>query len=92
MKQYDVFKSKNIDELARWLSKYAYTDDSPWTKWFDEKYCKQCEPEFAYIAALDRECECGWCEVNGKCKFFQELDDIPNNEEIAKLWLESEVE
>ena len=90
MKQYDIFKTKTIDELARWLNKYAHTDTSPWIKWFDENYCSKCESEYAYIPALEEECECGWCEVNGKCKFFQELDDIPDNEEITKLWLESE--
>lgn len=30
-------------------------------------------------------------EVNGKCKYFQELDDIPSIRQITKMWLEKEV-
>ena len=93
MKQYDILKSKTIDELARWLGEYTYTDNSPHIKWFGENYCEKCEPEIVHLAVFDiGECKCGWCEIHDKCKFFQELDDIPDNEEIIKLWLESEAE
>lgn len=81
MKVFDDIKSKNIDELAEWLDKYGAFDNSPWIKWFDENYCSRCEPESEY----------GWCELNGKCKFFEDMDDIPCCEQMVKLWLESEI-
>ena len=39
---------------------------------------------------LDRECEFAWCELNGKCKFFKDMDDIPDVKQIIKMWLESD--
>lgn len=90
MTAFEIFKTKNIDELTDWLDEHGAFDNSPWTKWFDEKYCKQCEPESVYIPMFDDECECSWCELNGKCKYFQELDDTHNNKQTIRMWLESE--
>ena len=44
MRIFDIIKSKNIDELAEWLDKFKMWDDTPWTLWYNETYCKKCEP------------------------------------------------
>ena len=90
MTQFENIKSKNIDEFAEWLDKYGAYDDSSWMKWWDDNYCDKCESETAYVQEFDKVCECAWCELNGKCKYFQELDDIPDSKQIIKMWLESE--
>ena len=80
-----------IDELASWLSKHGDFDSSPWMEWFDRNLCANCEPEEVYVADLGgRKMTCAWCELHHKCKYFQDMAEIPDNEEIIKLWLESE--
>lgn len=89
MTVYEYFKSKSIDELAEWLDEHVI-DDSPWISWWDNKYCKKCDS----IYCEDGDCgngEYGWCELNGKCKFFQDMDNIPDNKQIIKMWLEREI-
>ena len=83
----------NINQLSSWLDEHGEFDGSPWIEWFDKEYCKKCEPEFAYIESLNGKHECGWCEIHKKCKYFKNLDDVPSNKEIIKMWLglESEV-
>lgn len=89
---FENFKNKNIDELADWFHEYCSFDDAPWWRWWDEKYCKKCEPKTVYVEAFDRECECAWCELNSNCRFFLDMDDIPDEKQIIKMWLESEGE
>lgn len=90
MKVFDEFKMKNKDELANWLDKYGAYDNAPWTKWFDDNYCSKCEAEVVYIPAFDREGKCSWCELHDKCKYFKDMNDVPDNKQIIKMWLESE--
>lgn len=85
-------KSKDIDEFAEWLDKYGKFDNSPWIEWFDKKYCKKCMSEYVYSKRFEKEIECAWCEIYKKCKHFPDLDWSPDNEDIIKLWLESEIE
>lgn len=92
MTVFESLKTKNIDELARWINKKDTLSDYPWIRWFDKNYCRKCETVFAIVEPFDHECECAWCEAHKKCKYFQDMVDIPNNEEIIKLWLESEAE
>ena len=86
------FKSMNIDELAEWLDEYGQFDSSPWMSWFDQKYCKNCEDIMCKYEDGEREFPCSYCELNGNCKFFPDLDEAPDNKRIIKMWLESEVE
>ena len=81
MKVFDDIKSKNIDELAEWLDKYGAFDNSPWVEYFNENYCRKCEPESDY----------GYCELNGNCKFFKHMSEIPSCKDMVKLWLKSEI-
>lgn len=86
---FDNLKSKNIDELAKWLDKHCYHDSAPWMIWFDKNYCKRCEgipnESFPWV-------EYAYCEVHKKCKFFPEMQEAPSCEQIVRLWLESEDE
>ena len=100
---FESITSKNIDELAKWIDKYVAFDDSPWMKWWDENYCQKCEkvamPREEYARIVGWDCSdfrggivCGYCEVNGKCRYFQNMDDIPDNEDVIKMWLETEAD
>lgn len=89
---FEVIKAMSIDRFAEWLDKYGRFDDSPWMDWWDKNYCKNCESVKVYVPDFDRECQCAWCELEHKCKFFQDKEDVPDNKEIIKMWLESEVD
>lgn len=101
MTKFESINSKNIDEFAEWLDKYGAYDDSAWSKWFDENYCQKCKTvimpreEYARIDGWSRsdycgDIECGYCEIRDKCQYFQDKDEVPNNKEIIKMWLETE--
>ena len=90
MRVYDEFMSKNIDELADWLDKYGDFDLSLWSKWWDKNYCSKCEPVITDKPTAYWDAEYAWCELNGKCKYFQHMKDVPDNKQVIKMWLESE--
>lgn len=92
MTVFENIKNNSIDELAEWLDEYCTFDTAPWWKWWDENYCDKCEPEIGHMMAFGKELECkyAWCELNHKCKFFQEMEEIPDNKQIIKMWLMSE--
>lgn len=90
MTMFEVLKSKNIDELAEWIDKNGQFDNSPWLIWFDNTYCKNCETIMCHYAGSELMLRFSWCELNNKCKFFQDMDKVPSNKEIIKLWLETE--
>ena len=86
--QFKLLKTKNIDEFAEWLDKHGQFDGSPWMKWYDENYCKKCEPIMCHYPDSKVEFPCSWCELNNnKCKFFPQLDEAPDNKKIIKMWL-----
>ena len=94
MKIFDSIINKNIDELAEWLDEHCDFDGALWWKWCDKNYCGECEPiesestnVFGYPIG-----ECAYCEINGNCRFFKEMEEIPNSKQIIKMWLESESE
>lgn len=94
MTVFDNFKNKNIDELAEWLSEYGSYDQALYWRWWDKNYCDKCEGVMLKRedGGYDHESEYAWCELNHKCKFFQEKNEIPSSKEIIKMWLLSEVE
>ena len=93
MKVFDEIKSKDIDEFAEWLDKECgWFEGAPWSEYFDNTYCKNCEGVKVYAEYLNRDVEYGWCELYGKCKFFENLDKVPDNKQMIKMWLELEVE
>lgn len=92
MNNFDIIKSKNIDELVEWLDEYMMVDNTPWYLWFDKNYCSKCPSEVVYYES-DRgkiPIECAWCELEHKCKFLPELDKEPDSKQIIKMWLETD--
>lgn len=94
MTVFENLKTKNVDEIAEWLDKHCASDQAPWWNFFDNTYCNKCEPEIGHMTAFGKEleCECSWCELNGKCRFFKEMDEVPDGKQIIKMWLLSEYE
>ncbi len=96
--QFEKFQLMDIEKLSEWLDKNGQFDSSPWMNWWNECYCNKCPSETGYITDFGGEyewqtpCEFAWCELHDKCKFFQNMDEVPDNKEIIKMWLESEVE
>lgn len=90
---YEMFKNKTVDELAEWFDEHCMFDNSPWILWWDENYCKKCETEFCYVESVEKELEFAWCELNNdRCRFFQNMDEMPDNKQIIKMWLNSDIE
>lgn len=89
---FDKIKTMNREQIADWLDKCGAFDGSPWTEWFDKKYCKNCPSENVYVEYFNSYADCAWCELNYKCKFFPDMKDIPSNKDIIKMWLETEYE
>ncbi len=99
---FERLQSMSIDELAEWLDKNGMFDNSPWLNSFNKKYCEKCEViECTYTDAkeklgiepcfLDDTIECAYCEVYNKCRFFENLEDVPDSKDMIKMWLEEEV-
>lgn len=99
MNNFEQLKAMAFEEFAEWLDKNCVFDSAPWTKWFAENYCDKCEAikckydraeELLGITSHRSEIECAYCELEKTCKFFQDLDDIPNSLETIKMWLMEE--
>lgn len=82
---FENLKSMNIDEFAKWLEENCLYDSDPCIKWFDETYCKNCK------TVIENGREYAYCELNDKCRYFKDADEMPDNSQIIKLWLESQV-
>lgn len=85
----EKIKSKNIDELVDWIDEYFAFDSAPYWEYWDEKYCKNCE---AVVSEDDNKMEFAYCEVHDNCKYFKDMDKIPDSKQIIKMWLLSECE
>lgn len=92
MTVFENIKSKNIDELVEWIDKYFAFDFSPYMKWWDKCYCDKCKPEVVDDPETGLEFSNMYCELHDKCKYFQNMNDIPTIKETIKMWLESECE
>lgn len=92
MNNFDMLKNLTKDQLSEWLDKYINFDYSPHMTWFNTCYCSNCEPVICKYEDGNREFPCSYCEIYDKCKFFNELNEVPSSKEIIKMWLESESE
>lgn len=107
MTNIERLKAMSLEELAEWLDENGMFDGSPWNTWFTNRYCENCESiECKYDRAktdlgitpfYDETIECAYCELADesgikRCRFFPELDDIPNNKKIIEMWLIEEVD
>lgn len=89
MKVIDQMKCMSVDEFIDWLDKYIAFDSAPWMYWYDKNYCQKCEPVIKYDDS-GGSMEYAWCEMHGKCKFFEHMSEVPSTKETIKMWLESE--
>ena len=102
MTNFEKLKSMTIEDLATWLDQNGIIDNSPWLEYFNNKYCANCESVICkyedaekvvgFKPFYDDEIECAYCEIYQKCRYFQDINDVPDGKEIVKLWLESEVQ
>ena len=86
MTVFEKIKSMDISEFARWFEENCTHDNDPCVRWFDEAYCKKCEP------IIEDRMEWSYCELNDNCKFFKDVDYIPSQGETIEIWLNSEAE
>ena len=92
MTNFKKLQSMSIHELAEWLDENGMYDNSPWVLWWDKTYCQQCEPIVGWVSDFNRECKCAYCEAYANCRFFTNMDKVPNNKEIIEMWLNTEEE
>lgn len=104
MTNFKHIQSMNVEELAAWLDENGMFDNSPWSNWFNKRYCENCESiKCKYVEAEEKlgfspfthysgEVECAYCELENKCRFFTDLEDIPDNKKVIEMWLIEEVE
>ena len=90
MTNYERIAHMRVDEMAEWIDEHGMFDNSPWMSWFDQKYCKDCPDVICKYENGTKEFPCSYCELNGNCKFFPDLNKAPENKMIIKMWLESE--
>lgn len=89
MNNFEKLKSMSVDELSEWLDNNGMWDNSLWSKWFDEEYCKKCEDIMCKSPDDSREFRCAYCEIYDNCRFFPEKADVPDSKEIIRMWLEA---
>lgn len=85
MTVFENLSSMNIDEFAEWFEKNCIHDHDPCIKWWDRTYCQNCK------TVTKGGLEYAYCELNKKCRFFKDMDDVPNNRQTIGLWLNSEI-
>lgn len=92
MNNFEKLQSLSIDLFAEWLDKNGMWDNSPWSTWWNDNFCAKCEYVTAYVPDWDRECDFAWCELEHKCRYFADHEEVPDCKEIIKMWLESKAE
>lgn len=92
MTVFEKIKSMNVDEFVEWYDKYCTHDDDLCINWWNNNYCGKCKPEIGRYEDSDRDIEFCWCELYSKCKYFQDLNEVPDTLHMTRLWLESEYE
>lgn len=108
MTNFKHLQTMSVDQLADWLDKNGMFDGSPWNDWFNKRFCENCESiECKYEVSKEKlgieplfkgnTIECAFCELADdagvkRCRFFPELDDIPDNKKAIEMWLIEEVE
>ena len=92
MNNFEKLKSMNIEELTDWIDKYGQFDDSPWMEWFDKTYCKNCESIKCHSKSSSAEIPCAYCELHDNCKFFPNIEHIPDTKDIVRMWLETDTD
>lgn len=90
MKIIDVIKSYTTDEMVDFLDEYSMHDSNPWFDWWDENYCSKCMTEIKFTPYCGRYFEYAYCELHNNCRYFQDMEEVPDSKQILKIWLETE--
>ena len=103
---FEKIKSYSLEELADFLDKNGSFDQSPWSDWFNDNYCSKCESVMCKAVdckeklGIDpwygEDMECAYCELIDetgckKCRFFPEMNDVPDNKQVIEMWLKETV-
>lgn len=89
MTMFDKIKDMSINELTEFLMQFN-EGFTPWMDWFSDTYCNNCSPQYHKLHDDMDEQEFAWCELHDSCKYFQDMDDVPDIKQTIKMWLESE--
>lgn len=90
MKAIDTIKSFTIDEMVDFLDEYSIHDLTPWFIWWDKNYCNKCMEEIKFNPYYERNSEYTYCELNNNCRYFQDLNEVPDSKQVLRMWLETE--
>ena len=91
MTVFEQIKNMDIDEFTAWITvNWLYSGDLV-IDWWDKTYCRKCKPEKITFPNIDHEYECSYCGEYDKCRYFTELDKMPDDLMRVKLWLQSHV-
>ena len=92
--KFNKIKNMNLNQFTKWLINIQNYDFGPWMEWFDENYCKKCEAIKCKYPDSKYEFEAAYCELadNGvkRCRFFPDMNDVPNSKETCLMWLKEE--
>ena len=103
MTNFKRIQSMSVEELAAWLDENGQFDTAPWSIWFNDRFCNNCESiELNYedsknklgieLFSYEGAAECAYCECNDHCRFFPNIEGIPGNKEVIEMWLIEEAE
>ena len=94
MTNFEQLQSMSQNELAKWLDKHLHFEDAPHMIWFGKKYCDKCDRiEFRIEHGYGTYKQTfAYCEREHKCRFFPDMNEVPDNLETLKLWLNTEAE
>ena len=82
-----LVRNLTIDRFVDILNQNSNADDSAWIKWFNQKYCMNCESIWRLNGHGGIE-ECAACESSGECVLCD--NKVLSDEDIIRMWLESE--
>jgi hypothetical protein len=84
---YSKLVSQDIENFAAWLASITCGKETPWSKWHNETYCKNCVPKECRYPDGKKTFKVHECEFSdGKCPFGVGINDL-SEKELIKLWL-----
>jgi hypothetical protein len=92
MTNFSNLTTMSLYEFAEWLDENGMWDNSPWLLWFDKTYCQRCDSIKGFVPEFNKECKCAYCEAYANCRFFPNMDHVPDCKETITMWLKAEVE
>jgi hypothetical protein len=97
MTLYEKLIGLNKEDLAKEIHEmWRENREEPWTEWFCERYCTCCAPVYEKNPFTGEDYQddaylCSYCELNGRCRHFPELNEVPSDEKMILIWLSQQV-